>query len=85
MKKAQSAIATAAVGALLVAVGYVVDSATDTYLGELSAIPTLLNWFVVIMGAIPFVLGIVAWFIMRHYPVTNEDRADMKVKLHGAN
>ena len=84
VKKAQSAVATAAVGALLVAVGYVVDSSTDTYLGELSAMPTLLNWFVVIMGAIPFVLGLVAWFIMRAYPVTNEERADMKIKLHGA-
>lgn len=79
--KAQSAFATAAVGATLTAVGYIVDSATDTYLGDLAAIPSLLNWFIIIMAVIPCLFGVIALLIMRKYPVTDEVRADMKEKL----
>ena len=57
--KAQSAVASGLVGVILVAVGYEVDSATDTFLGELSSIPVMLDWFIVIMGLIPFFLGLV--------------------------
>jgi Na+/melibiose symporter-like transporter len=81
MGKAQGAISTALIGVVLTGIGYVVDSATDTYLGDLAAIPSMLNWFVVIMGLIPLILGIIAWFILRRYPVTDEMRADMKNKL----
>lgn len=79
--KAQSAFATAAVGATLTAVGYVVDSATDTYLGDLAAMPSLLNWFIIILAVIPCVFGGIALLIMRKYPVTDEVRADMKKAL----
>lgn len=81
LSKAQSAFATAAVGAILTAVGYVVDSATDTYLGDLAVMPSLLNWFIIIMAVIPCVFGIIALLIMRKYPVTDEVRADMKKAL----
>jgi len=63
---------------VLTAIGYQVDSATDTYLGELSAIPSLLGWFIVIMGLIPGILGIIAWIILGKYPITDEIRAKMK-------
>jgi Na+/melibiose symporter-like transporter len=79
--KVQTAVATALVGAILVAAGYVVDSVTDTYLGELSSIPPMLNWFVVIMGLIPCILGVIAWLVLKQYPVTAEIRAAMKEKL----
>lgn len=79
--KAQSAFATAAVGAILTAVGYVVDSATDTYLGDLAAMPALLNWFIVIMAVIPCVFGGIALLIMKKYPVTDAVREDMKKAL----
>lgn len=79
--KAQSAVSSGLIGVLLVAIGYEVDSATDTFLGELSAIPTMLTGFIVIMGLIPAILGIVSWLILRKYPVTDEIRKDMQEKL----
>ena len=83
--KAQSAVASGLVGVILVAVGYEVDSATDTFLGELSSIPVMLDWFIVIMGLIPFVLGLIGWLILKRYPITDEIRADMHKKLSGAS
>ncbi len=81
LDKAQSAISASVVGMILIAIGYEVDSATDTYLGELSAIPGMLNWFIVVMGLVPCILGVVAALILRKYPITDEVRADMKEKL----
>ncbi len=81
LTKAQSAVSTGMVGIILTAIGYEVDSATDTFVGELSAIPTMLTWFIVIMGLVPAILGLVSWLILRHYPVTDEVRAEMAEKL----
>lgn len=78
VNKAQAAVASGLVGVILAAIGYNVDSATDTYLGELSAIPGLLTWFIVIMGLIPCVLGFVSYLILKKYPITDEIRAKMK-------
>ena len=82
LNKAQSAISTVMVSGILVAIGYEVDSATDTFLGELSAIPTMLTWFIVIMGLVPGILGIAAWIFLKKYPITEEIRADMDQKLN---
>ncbi|MGN0999200.1 MAG: MFS transporter [Faecousia sp.] len=79
--KAQAAVSSGLIGVILVAVGYEVDSATDTFLGELSAIPQMLTWFIVIMGLIPAILGIVSWLILGKYPITDEIRKDMNEKL----
>ena len=81
INKAQNALASAAVGGVLVAIGYIVDSETDTYIGELSALPNLLTWFVVIMGLIPAILGVVAYFILRQYPINDAIRAEMKKEV----
>lgn len=81
LNKAQNAISSAVIGMILVAIGYEVDSVTDTFLGELSAIPQMLTWFIVVMGLIPGILGIISYCILRHYPVTDEVRADMRKKL----
>jgi len=35
------------------------------------------------MGLIPFVLGMLAWFVTRWYPITPEIRVDMEAKLRG--
>lgn len=82
LNKAQSAVSTVAVSGVLLAIGYEVDSATDTFLGELSAIPTMLTWFIVVMGLVPGLLGIVAWLFLKKYPITDEIRADMDQKLN---
>ena len=81
INKAQNALASAMVGAVLVAIGYVVDSATDTYVGELSKLPSLLTWFVVIMGLIPCILGVISYLILRQYPINDEIRAEMKKEV----
>lgn len=81
ISKAQSALATASVGFMLAAIGYVVDSVTGDFVGELSQIPVMLNWFVVMMGLLPFVFGMIAWFITKRYPITDEIRADMVKKM----
>ena len=82
LNKAQSAVSTVMVSGILLAIGYEVDSVTDTFLGELSAIPTMLTWFIVIMGLVPGILGIVAWVFLKKYPITDEIRADMDQKLN---
>ena len=82
LDKAQNAISSGLVGVILVAVGYVVDSVTGNYAGDLAAIPGMLNWFIVIMGLVPCVLGFVALYIFRKYPITPELAAEMKEKLN---
>lgn len=82
LNKAQSAVSTVMVSGILLAIGYEVDSVTDTFLGELSSIPTMLTWFIVIMGLVPGILGIVAWLLLKKYPITDEIRADMDQKLN---
>lgn len=81
LNKAQNAISSGMVGIILVAVGYVVDSVTGDYVGELANIPSMLNWFIVIMGLVPCILGVIALVIFRKYPITPELAAEMKEKL----
>lgn len=81
LDKAQNAVSSGLVGVILIAVGYVVDSVSGNYAGDLAAIPGMLNWFIVIMGLVPCILGFVALFIFRKYPITPELAAEMKAKL----
>lgn len=81
IEKGQSALSAAAIGILLTAVGYIVDSATDTYIGELSNIPSMLNGFIFIMGLLPCLLGVAGYLIFRKYPINDEVRAKMKEQL----
>ncbi len=85
ISKAQSAIGASVIGFVLVAIGYVVDSETGDFVGELSNMPVMLNWFIVIMGLIPFILGMIAWLILGKYPINNEVRAKMREKLSKQN
>lgn len=82
LDKAQNAISSGLVGMILVAVGYVVDSATGDYAGDLAAIPGMLNWFIVIMGLVPCVLGVLALLVFRKYPITPELASEMRAKLN---
>ena len=81
ISKAQSAIGASVVGFILVAIGYVVDSETGDFVGNLANMPVMLNWFIVVMGLVPFILGMLAWFILGKYPINNEVRAKMREKL----
>ena len=84
ISKAQNAIGASVVGFMLAGIGYVVDSETGDFVGELSQMPVMLNWFIVIMGLIPFVLGVIAYLIERRYPITNDVRVKMRESLHKA-
>ena len=81
LKKAQSAVSSALVGAVLIVIGYNVDSVTGNYLGDISNIPTMLNSFIVIMGLIPAILAVIAILIYRKYPLNNEERTTMRAAL----
>ncbi len=84
LSKAQGAVGASVVGFMLAGIGYVVDSETGDFAGDLAKMPDMLNWFVVIMGLIPFILGIIAWFIERRYPIDNVLRAEMRDALNKA-
>ena len=75
--KMQTAFSTAIVGLVLTGIGYTVEEG-NRFAGDVSQIPTMLNWFIVIMGLVPAVLGIISVLIYRKYPVTNEVRGEMK-------
>ncbi len=81
LEKSQTALSSSLVGALLIVIGYNVDSATDMFLGELSQIPKMLTGFVFIMGLLPAILGLISLLILRKYPITDEIRKAMKEKL----
>ena len=85
LEKAQSAIASAVVGVVLIAIGYQVDSVTGDYIGELSKLPSMLTWFIVIMGFVPFVLGIATYIVYKKYPISKEVRAQMYAELEAKN
>lgn len=85
LEKAQTAVSSALVGAILIAIGYNVDSVTGDYAGDIANIPTMLNWFIVVMGLVPCILGIIAFIVYRFYPITNEVRADMRKYLEEHN
>ena len=72
--KAQAALSAAIIGAVLMSIGYNVDPITSEYMGELSQIPTMLNWFIVIMGLVPAILGVLSALILRTYPIKDDER-----------
>lgn len=83
ISKAQAALSSALVGAVLIAIGYEVDSATDTFLGELSAIPEMLRWFIVISGLIPAILCVITLICLKLYPIDSKMRKEINEKIAG--
>ncbi len=81
LEKAQTAVSSALVGVILIAIGYNVDSVTGDYAGDIANMPTMLNWFIVIMGLVPCILGIIAFLIYKKYPIDNEKRAEIRKYL----
>ena len=83
--KAQAALSAAIIGSVLMAIGYNVDPVTSDYLGELSQIPTMLNWFIVIMGLVPAILGVISTLILRKYPIKEDERRKIRECLDQRN
>ncbi|HHV10785.1 MAG TPA: hypothetical protein GXX75_10975 [Clostridiales bacterium] len=81
LEKLQGALSASLIGFVLVIVGYSVDSKTGAFLGDLSAIPGMLNNFMLVSGLVPAVLCFIAILIYRKYPITNEVRAEMKAAI----
>lgn len=81
LKKAQSAVSSALVGAVLIAIGYNVDSVTGNFLGDVENIPTMLNGFIIIMGLVPAILAIIAALVYCKYPLDNKERTAMRAAL----
>lgn len=75
--KLQTAFSAAIVGMILTGIGYVVEEG-NRFAGDVSQIPVMLDWFIVIMGLVPAVLGIISVIIYRKYPITNQIRLEMK-------
>ena len=69
------------VGAVLIAIGYEVDSATDTFLGELSAIPDMLRSFIVISGLVPAILCVITLICLKLYPIDSKMRSEINEKI----
>ena len=74
ISKTQQALSTSMIGGLLILIGYEVDSVTDTFLGELSSIPRMMDGMALIMGLIPCVFGLISFLIMLKYPNMEEMR-----------
>ena len=78
LEKAQSAVSSAIVGGVLIAIGYQVDSVTGNYVGDLAKMPTMLTWMIVIIGLVPAILAVIGILIIRKYPITPEVRKDIQ-------
>lgn len=80
--KAQTAVSSTLVGAILILIGYNVDSVTGNYIGELSSIPSMLTGMATITGLVPAVLAIIAIYVLGKYPITPEVKAEMEKVIH---
>ena len=81
INKAQTALASASVGIVLIIIGYNVDPVKDEFIGELYAIPNMLNSFILISGLIPSILAVITIAIYHFYPLDGEMRKKMKSDL----
>lgn len=82
LNKAQQGISSAIVGAILIAIGYAVDSETDTFIGNLSQIPRMLDCFILITGLLPAILATIALVILKYYPIDGVLREKITASLN---
>ncbi|MBQ9643242.1 MAG: MFS transporter [Lachnospiraceae bacterium] len=78
LEKAQNAVSSAIVGGVLIAIGYQVDSVTGNYVGDLSKMPAMLTWMIVIIGLVPAILAVIGILIIRRYPIDQNMRQDIQ-------
>ena len=84
LSKAQTAVSSAIVGAVLIAIGYQVDSVTGNYVGDLAQMPRLLNGMIFVTGLIPAIMAVIGIIILNHYPIDHELRLKIQeyIKNH---
>ena len=76
--KAQTAVSSALVGAILIAIGYRVDSVTGNYVGDLAKMPTMLTWMIVVIGVIPAICALAGILILGKYPIDQAKRKEIQ-------
>lgn len=82
IEKMQSAFSSGIVGLTLAAIGYEADSVTGNFIGDLAVMPVMLDRFVLIMGLIPCILGIIQVLVFaKFYPINNAERGEIKAYL----
>ena len=81
LEKAQSAVSSAIVGGVLIAIGYQVDSVTGNYVGDIARMPTMLNWMIVIMGLVPAILAFVGIMVIGKYPIDQTERGKIRAYI----
>ncbi len=84
LEKAQTAVSSAIVGAILIAIGYEVDSVTGNYVGDLAQMPRMLTWMIVVIGLIPAIMSIIGVLVLNKYPIDQELRGKIQefIKNH---
>lgn len=79
--KAQQALSTLAVGLLLTAIGYNVDSVSGNFAGDLKNIPVMLSGFLVISALLPAIFSLISILINRKYPIDDQMRSEITKNL----
>ena len=84
LSKAQTAVSSAIVGAVLIAIGYQVDSVTGNYIGDLAQMPRLLTGMIVVTGLIPAIMAVIGIIVLKFYPIDHETRLKIQefIKNH---
>ena len=85
LEKAQTAVSSAIIGVVLIAIGYEVDSVSGDFVGNLANMPTMLTWFIVIMGLIPAIFAVIGIVIYTKYPIDDEERANIRKYMDELN
>ena len=78
LEKAQTALSSALVGAILIAIGYKVDSVTGNYTGDLANMPTMLTWMIVVIGVLPAIMAVIGILVLNKYPIDQKKRAEIR-------
>lgn len=79
--KAQAALSSALVGLILISIGYEVDSVTDTFIGSLDSIPTMLYWFIFVCGLLPAILCVISLVFLKMYPIDSKMRLELNEQI----
>jgi GPH family glycoside/pentoside/hexuronide:cation symporter len=76
--KAQAALSSVITGAVLIVVGYSVNSETGNYTGDVSRLPDMIFGFGIFLTVVPVAVMLTAWVLYKFlYPITPEFQQKM--------